>query len=151
MQFSGPLLVDTSINWKNIRFISTGSCIMTSQIASLSQKYHFCAKLAWYSLIFHIRPNLRSNFYYYRCLKRFKMNLCISKVFGSRGGATEILTVISVQKCQFLAISEYWKIVYACCSFKLIINNECLVYIHSLDFALRLIIYVTKIRQFHVS
>ena len=41
--------------------------------------------------------------------------------------------------------------VYACCSFKLIINNECLVYIHSSDFAL--IIYGTKItgRQFHVS
>ena len=35
------------------------------------------------------------------------MNLGISKVFGSRGGATEILTMISVQKCQFLAISEY--------------------------------------------
>ena len=77
------------------------------------------------------------------------MNLRISKVFGSRGGATEILTMISVQKCQFLAISEDWTNVYACCSFKLIINNECLIYIHSLDFAL--IIYVTKIRQFHVS
>ena len=34
------------------------------------------------------------------------MNLRISKVFGSRGGATEILTMISVQKCQLLAISE---------------------------------------------
>ena len=77
------------------------------------------------------------------------MNLRILKVFGSRCGATEILTMISVQKYQFLAISEYWTNVYACCSFKLIINNECLVYIHSLDFVL--IIYVTKIRQFHVS
>ena len=48
-----------------------------------------------------------------------------------------------------LAISEDWTIGYACCSFKLIIHNECLVYMHSLDFAL--IIYVTKIRQFHVS
>ena len=57
--------------------------------------------------------------------------------------------MISVQKCQFLAISEDWTNVYACCLFKLYINNECLVYIHSLDFAL--IIYVTKIRQFHVS
>ena len=46
-------------------------------------------------------------------------------------------------------ISEDWTNVYACCSFKLIINNECLVYIHSLEFAL--IIYVTNIRQFHVS
>ena len=37
---------------------------------------------------------------------------------------------------------------YACSSFKLIINNECLVYIYSLDFAL--LVYVTKTRQFHV-
>ena len=71
------------------------------------------------------------------------MILRISKVFGSRGGATEILTMISVQKCQFLAVSEDWTNVYACCSFKLIIINECLVYIY--------IIYVTKIRKFHVS
>ena len=71
------------------------------------------------------------------------MNLRISKVFGSRGGATEILTMLSVQKCQFLAISEDRTNMYACYSFKLI-NNECLVYIHSLDFAL--IVYVTKIR-----
>ena len=79
------------------------------------------------------------------------MNLRISKVFGSRGGATEILTVISVQKCQFLAtcILGDWTNVYTCCSYKLIINNECLVYIHRLYFAL--IIYVTKIRQFYVS
>ena len=77
------------------------------------------------------------------------MILRISKVFGSRGGATEILTIISVQKCQFLAISEDWTNVYACCSFKLIINNECLVYIYSLNFALS--IYVTKIRKFHIS
>ena len=34
------------------------------------------------------------------------MNLCISKVFGSRGGATEILTMISVPKCPLLVISE---------------------------------------------
>ena len=73
------------------------------------------------------------------------MNLRISKVFGSRGGASEILTMISGQKCQFLAISEDWTNVYACCLFKIIINNECLVCIHSLDFAL--IIYVSKIIQ----
>ena len=57
--------------------------------------------------------------------------------------------MISMQKCQFLAISEDLTNVYACCSFKLIINNECLIYIHSSD--LDLIIYLTKIRQFHVS
>ena len=34
------------------------------------------------------------------------MNLRISKVFGLRGGAKEILTIISVKKCQFLAIEE---------------------------------------------
>ena len=57
--------------------------------------------------------------------------------------------MISVQKCQFLAISEDWTNVYVSYSFKLIINNECLANIHSLDFAL--IIYVIKIRQFYVS
>ena len=57
--------------------------------------------------------------------------------------------MISVQKCHFLAISEDWTNVYACCSFKLIVNHQCLVCIHCLDFALT--IYVTKIRQFHVS
>ena len=77
------------------------------------------------------------------------MNLRISKVFGSRGGATEIMKITSVQKWQFLAISEDWTNVYACCSFKIIINNECLIYIHRLD--IFLIIYVTKIIQFHVS
>ena len=77
------------------------------------------------------------------------MIVCISKVLGSRGGATEILTMISVQKCQFSAISENWTNVYACCSCKSIINYECLVYIHSLDFPL--IIYARKIRQFHIS
>ena len=107
------------------------------------------ARLTCYLLNFHIRPNLRSNFCYYRRQECFKINLRILKVSGSWGGASEILTMISVQKCQFLAISGDWTNVYACCSFKLIINNECLVYFHSLDFAL--IIYVTKIRQFHVS
>ena len=108
------------------------------------------AKLTCYFLKFHIKcPTLWSNFCYYRHLEHFKMNLRILKVFWSRGGATEIMTMISVQKCQLLAISEDWTNVYACCSFKLIINNECLVYIYSFDFAL--IIYVTNIRQFHVS
>ena len=68
-------------------------------------------------------PNLRSNFCYYRRLKRFQMILHISNVFGSRGGATEILTMISVQKCHFLAVSEY------CLLFiHSNINNDCLVY-----------------------
>ena len=67
----------------------------------------------------------------------------ISKVFGSRDGASEILTIISVQKCQFLSLSEKCTIVYACSSCKLIITDECLVYIHSWDFTP--IVYVTKI------
>ena len=68
------------------------------------------------------------------------MILRISKVFGSRDGATEILTMICVQKCGFLAISENWTnlmymhVVHA--NDKSIINNECLVYIFSLDFPL---------------
>ena len=107
------------------------------------------AKLACCFLIFHIRPNLRSNFCYYRRLESFKMILRVSIVFGSRGRATEMMTMISVQKCHFLAISENWSYVYACCSFNSIIYNNFSVYIHSLDFPL--IIYVTKIGQFHVS
>ena len=47
------------------------------------------------------------------------------------------------------AISEKWTNVYACCSSELIINNECLVYIHSLDTPI--ITYVIKIGQFHIS
>ena len=86
----------------------TGYCIMKSWIVSFSQKLYFCLKssnLTCYFLIFYISSNLRSNFCYYSRLERFKMILRISNVFGSRGGATEILTMISVQKCQFLAIS----------------------------------------------
>ena len=73
----------------------------------------------------------------------------LSKVSGSRGCGTEILMMIRVQKCQYMAISENWTDVYASCSCKSIINKECLVYIHSLGFPL--IIYVTKTGQFHIS
>ena len=46
---------------------------------------------------------------------------------------------------------EYSKMQYACCSSKLIINNECLVYIyiHSLDFLL--IFILKKIVHCHIS
>ena len=54
----------------------------------------------------HIRPNLTSNFCNHRCSEHFKKILCISKVFGSWSGGIEILTMIGVQKCQFLAESE---------------------------------------------
>ena len=75
--------------------------------------------------------------------------LCIFKVYGLRGGTTEILTMISVQKCQFLAISANWTNVYTCCTCKLMINIDFLGNIHNLDFPL--IIQATKIRQFHIS
>ena len=65
------------------------------------------------------------------------------------GGGIEILTMIGVQKWQFLAKSENWKNAYAYCSSKSIDNNECLVYIHSMNFPL--IIHVRKIIQFHIS
>ena len=64
----------------------------------------------------------------------------------------EILTMIGVQKCKFLlnlAKSENWTNAYAYCLNKLIVNNECLAYIHSLD--LPLIIHIIKILQFHIS
>ena len=70
--------------------------------------------------IFHIRPNLWSIFFYYRRLEHFKIILRISKVFGLRGGATEI----RVTNGKFLAMSENFTNVYACCSCKLIFNNE---------------------------
>ena len=106
------------------------------------------AKLVCYFFIIDIRPNHRSNFCNHRCLKRFKKIFCISKVFGSWGWGIEILTMIGVQKCQFLAKSESWTTVYACCSCKLIIN-KCLVDIHILNFPLH--IAFTKIVQFHIS
>ena len=37
---------------------------------------------------------------------------CVLKVFGSRGGDTEILPIKGVQKCQFLGKSENWTILY---------------------------------------
>ena len=96
-----------------------------------------------------VHPNLRSSFCNHRRLERFQKILCISKLFGSRGGGIEILTLIGVQKCQFLAKSENWTYVYDCCSCKLIMNDECLVYIHSLDFPRNT--HITKIEQLHFS
>ena len=43
------------------------------------------------------------------------------KVFGASGGVTEILTILGVQKCQYLAKSEIEQI------YILIINNEFLI------------------------
>ena len=102
-----------------------------------SHKYHYhrdttfllkLENLVCYFCIIHIRPNLRSNFCNHRRLKRFQKNLCISKLFGSRGGGIEILTMIGVQKRLFLAKSENWANVYACSLCKFIVNDKCLVY-----------------------
>ena len=84
---------------------------------------------------YHIRPNLWSNFFYYRPLEHYKIILRISKVFGSKGGATEI----RVTKGQFLTMSENLTNDHAYCSCKLIFNNEWLIFIHSLDFPLIII------------
>ena len=80
----------------------TGSCIMISYTDVRINNI----------LIFHICPNLRPNFWYYRRLEHLKMIFRISNVFGSRDGVTEILTMKFVRKCQFLSISENWTNVY---------------------------------------
>ena len=48
--------------------------------------------------------------------------------------------MIGVQKYQFLAKSKHLTTLYACCSWKWIITNECVFgkYIHSLDFPLNI-------------
>ena len=46
------------------------------------------------------------------------------------------------KNANFLDKSDNWTNVYACCSCKLFIGDECLVYIHSLDFPLN--IRITK-------
>ena len=58
--------------------------------------------------ITHIRPNLRFNFCKHSRLEHFQKILCISKLFGSRVVGIEILTMICMQKCQFLANLENW-------------------------------------------
>ena len=55
------------------------------------------AKLVPYFFIIHIGPNLRSNFGNHTHLE------CLSKIFGLSGGVMEILTLIGVQKCKFVA------------------------------------------------
>ena len=103
---------------------------------SSTPKYNFwveISEIVCYFFIIHIRPNLRSNFSNHRRLERFQRILRISKLFGSRIGGIKILTMIGVQKCQFLGKKENWTNAYAYCSSKLIVNNECLVYIHSFN------------------
>ena len=56
--------------------------------------------IRYFFFIIHIRHNLRSNFCNHKRLERFKKSICISEIFGSRGGGIEIMTMIDVQKCQ---------------------------------------------------
>ena len=70
--------------------------------------------------IFFIYAPTSDPFFYYRRLEHFKIILRISKVFGLRGGATEI----RVTNGKFLTMSENFTNVYASCSCKLILNNE---------------------------
>lgn len=74
----------------------------------------------------------------YRHLERLKTVLRISKVFGWRGWATYTLTIINVQKCWFLATSENLSQEYMLVHENEIINNDCLLYIHSLDFSCKI-------------
>ena len=62
----------------------------------------------------------------------------------SKGGATEKMMMMGVQKYQFLAKSENLTNLYACSSCKLIINNKCLVYKHNLNFPLNIQITITE-------
>ena len=95
-------------------------------------------------LKFHVRPPFDPIFFttdVYSVLRWFS----VCQKFVDR----EVGNRIIVQKWQLLAISEKWTSVLACCSCKLIINNECLVYVYSLEFPL--IIYLTEIGHFHTS
>ena len=100
--------------------------------------YRKLARLPCSFFILHIRPILHYNFCYYRCVRRYKMIFHTSKVYGSRAGASELLTTIRLQKCQFLPTLENWTNWHVSYSCKWIINNECLVYVHSLDFRLNI-------------
>ena len=93
-------------------------------------------------------PLPQIHFLNHRRFERFLRIISISKLFGSRGGGIEILTIIGVQKCQFLAKSENWTNVFVGCSCKLISNDESLAYIHSLGVLLNT--HITKIVQFHI-
>ena len=64
----------------------------------------FCVKLAklvCYFFIIHIRPNLRSSFCNHSPSERFQKNLCLSKLFGSRGRGIDMLTTIYVKNANF--------------------------------------------------
>ena len=61
-----------------------------------------CRAIFSFFIVFICAPTSDPIFFYYRRLEQFKIILRISKLFGSRGGATEI----RVTNGQFLAMSE---------------------------------------------
>ena len=94
------------------RHFQTCFWIMTSQIASSSPKYN-CVEISKIIMlnffIFHVRLNLQSSRCFCRGLERFKLLLCMLKVFWSRDRTTEISMIAGVQKWQFF--SEKWTMV----------------------------------------
>ena len=91
---------------------------------------------------FHFHPNLRSNF----------CNV-LRQLFAYQSLLIEgwVNRNIDDNRCEKMPIFSYIRIWNRCiCRLlcKLIISNECLVYIYSLDFPL--IIYLANIGQFHI-
>ena len=70
--------------------------------------------------LIHTRTNLRSNFCNHRRLSIFR-SFFVYQYFWIEGWGIEILTMIGVQKFQFLTKSENWTNVYTCCSCILIV------------------------------
>ena len=99
--------------------------------------------------MFTYTPTSNPIFFNLRCFKRFKKILYIYQKFLDVWGYRNINSDRCAKKPIFFAKSENWTTVYACCSCKCIIKNECLVCIHSLIYPLN--IHITKIVQFHIS
>ena len=119
---------------------------------SLSQKYDVCAEISKISMLFsHISytPQPPIQCLLLQTFRSFSDDSSFVKSFWIEGWGNRKIDDDKCAKMQFLTISENWTNIYACCSFNSIIYNDCSVYIDSLDFPL--IIYVTKIKQFHVS
>ena len=95
-----------SVNNKSSPFLRRAKFTKTLKIVKFSTCYHHqntsfvmkLAKLVRYFFLIHVRANLRSTIGNRIHLERFKKILCISEIFGSRGGGIEILTMIGVQK-----------------------------------------------------
>ena len=109
--------------------------------------YHRNTTICWNNKIsmlfffistFHIRPDLRSNFCYSRRLRleHFKMVLCILNVFWIEGWGSRNIDDEKCAKMPNFSCIKKVNTCLNCCSCKLIIYNEYLVYIYNLDFPL---------------